>query len=269
MIDESRRPAPPLMARLVLYLIVLALYIPLGCVVFGAFRGLDREFTIEWFKQVASDNVMLEALWNSLFVGFCASGISTVLGAAAAVAIHRGNFLGRRVLEGLSYISLVLPEIVFALALLSWFYLLSIPLGLTTVVLAHVTFSISYVILTVGSRLAGFDPSLDDAARDLGASEWLILWKITLPLLGPSIVASFLLSFLLSFDDFLITFFVNGVGSDTLPVKLYAFMKIGITPKLNALATLMWVLTAVLLLISFKSQSVKGNLQGSRESGAQ
>ena len=182
------------------------------------------------------------------------------------MAIHRGNFLGRRLLEGLSYVSLVLPEIVFALALLSWFFLLSIPLGLTTVILAHVTFSISYVILTVGSRLAGFDPSLDDAARDLGASEVQILWKVTLPLLGPSMVASFLLSFLLSFDDFLITFFVNGVGSDTLPVKLYSYMKMGITPKLNALATLMWFLTAVILLVSFNSPAFRNTLRGDRSS---
>jgi spermidine/putrescine transport system permease protein len=262
---ERRRPKPPFFARGVLYLVILALYVPLICVVYGAFRGADHEWTLDWFSQVIRDSVMLDALWNSLVVGCCASTLATILGSAAAIAIHRGNFVGRRLLEGLSYVSLVLPEIVFALALLSWFYLLSIPLGLTTVIMAHVTFSISYVILTVGSRLAGFDPSLDDAARDLGASEWQILWKVTLPLLGQSIVASFLLSFLLSFDDFLITFFVNGVGTDTLPVKLYAFMKLGITPKLNALATLMWALTAVILFISFSSPSFRNTLSGERD----
>ncbi len=259
--NERVRPAPPNFARATFFFIVLMLYVPLICVVAGAFRGTSDGIFV-WFEQVFEDQVLLEALLNSLIVGVCASVGATVLGGAAAIAIYRGGFWGLRLLEGLSYVSLVLPEIVFALALLSWFFVLTIPLGLLTVIFAHITFSISYVILTVGSRLAGFDRSLDDAARDLGASEWQIMYKITLPLLGPSLFASFLLSFLLSFDDFLITFFVNGAGSDTLPVKLYGFMKIGITPKLNALATVMWGITAIVLYVSFKSPAFKGTLKG-------
>jgi len=263
--NERRRPKPPNAVRLVLLGILIALYVPLICVVAGAFRQTEGTGVFNWFGEVLGDDVMLEALWNSILVGLCASLGATVLGAGAAIAIHRGRFWGRPLLEILSYVSLVLPEIVFALALLSWFFVLNIPLGLPTVIMAHITFSISYVILTVGSRLASFDPSLDDAARDLGASELQVLWKITLPILGPSLVASFLLSFLLSFDDFLITFFVNGVGSDTLPVKLYAFMKIGITPKLNALATMMWALTALVLFVSFRSPAFRGSLKGETE----
>lgn len=264
--DERRRPKPPSFVRWVLFGILVALYVPLICVVVGAFRQTAGSGVFNWFNEVLHDGSLLDALWNSIEVGFCASLGATILGAGAAIAIHRGRFWGRPLLEILSYVSLVLPEIVFALALLSWFFVLSVPLGLSTVIMAHITFSISYVILTIGSRLASFDPSLDDAARDLGASEVQILWKVTLPILGPSLIASFLLSFLLSFDDFLITFFVNGVGSDTLPVKLYAFMKIGITPKLNALATMMWALTAVVLFVSFRSPAFKGTLKGDVES---
>jgi spermidine/putrescine transport system permease protein len=263
--SERHRPKPPHIVRFVLAVILIALYVPLICVVAGAFRQTEGLGAFNWFQEVLQDDVLLAALWNSITVGLCASLGATVLGAGAAIAIYRGRFWGRPLLEILSYVSLVLPEIVFALALLSWFFVLNIPLGLPTVIMAHITFSISYVILTVGSRLASFDPSLDDAARDLGASELQILWKVTLPILGPSLVASFLLSFLLSFDDFLITFFVNGVGSDTLPVKLYGFMKIGITPKLNALATIMWALTALVLFVSFRSPAFRGSLKGETE----
>jgi spermidine/putrescine transport system permease protein len=259
--NERPRPRAPGFSRVVLLGIFLLLYVPLLCVVAGAFEGAEHGLSIEWFSQVFNDDVLLSALGNSLLVGFCASVLATIIGAGAAIAIHRNHFKGRKLLEALSYISLVLPEIVFALALLSWFFVLELPLGLFTVILAHVTFSISYVILTVGSRLATLDRSLDDAARDLGASEWLILGKITLPILAPSLVASFLLSFLLSFDDFLITFFVNGVGSDTLPIKLYGFIKMGITPRLNALATIMWAITGVVLFFSLRSSAFRGTLK--------
>lgn len=228
----------------------------------GAFRVRADQSLFEWFDQVLQDQTLLEALWNSVVVGVSSSLGATLLGAGAAIAIYRRGFRERRLLKGLSYVSLVLPEIVFALALLSWFFLLNFQLSLVTVIIAHITFSISYVILTVGSRLATMDPSLDDAARDLGTPEWMILWKITVPLLRPSLLSSFFLSFLLSFDDFLITFFVNGVGSDTLPVKLYSFMKLGITPKLNALATLMWVITAFILFVAMKSPAFRGAFRG-------
>jgi spermidine/putrescine transport system permease protein len=261
-LGERPRPRAPYFTKLVLRLVLLGLYVPLLCVVIGAFIVAPDQSLFAWFAQVFQDDALLEALWNSVTVGVSASIIATALGAGAAIAIHRGSFRGRRLLEGLSYISLVLPEIVFALALLSWFTIMSLHLSLVTVIIAHVTFSISYVILTVGSRLASLDGSLDDAARDLGASESKILLKVTLPLLGPSLMSAFFLSFLLSFDDFLITFFVNGVGSDTLPVKLYAFMKMGITPKLNALATLMWGITALILVVGMKSPVFKSALRG-------
>lgn len=264
--EERRRPAAPFFARAVLLMVVCALYVPLLCVAISSFRGVGT-WGFQWYQQVFADSTLIEAMGNSLIVALVSSAIATALGSGAAIAIAQGGFRGRRVLEAAGYISLILPEIVFALSLLAWFAILRMTLGLGTVILAHVTFSISYVILTVGARLATMDPALEDAARDLGASEWRILSRITLPLLKPSLFASFLLCFLLSFDDFLITFFVNGAGSETLPVKLYATMKTGLTPKLNALASLMWFASAFILILAFRSKTFKTLLKTTGEQG--
>jgi spermidine/putrescine transport system permease protein len=255
-VSEKSRPRAPLFARSALWIALLALYVPLTGLLIGAFRdktGETATWTLRWFQEVFSDSTLMESLFNSVIIALSSSLLATAIGGAAAIALHQGGFFGKRFLQGLSFVSLILPEIVFSLALLSWFFLLKLVLGPTTVVLAHVTFSLSYVILTVGARLASFDRSLEDAARDLGAGEFQILFRVTLPLLKPALFAAFLLSFLLSFDDFLITFFVNGVGYDTLPVKLYSSMKTGLTPKLNALATLMWLASAAVLTFAFRS----------------
>lgn len=264
--NERRRPRAPWFARFTFVLVLVALYLPLFCVLFKAFSDSMGGFTTNWFSAVFQDSALIQALVNSLIVGLGASAIATVFGTCAALALWKGGFMGRRVLQGLSYTSLILPEIVFALALLAWFSLLKLTLGLVTVTLAHVTFSLSYVILTVGARLATVDRSLEDAARDLGASEWGVIGKVILPLLTPSLMGAYLLSFLLSFDDFLITFFVNGVGSDTLPVKLYASLKTGLTPKLNAMAALMWLGSGLILALAFRSAAFRDVLKAG-ESG--
>lgn len=250
--NERPRPSAPWFAKLALAVVAAILYMPLVSVLGGAFSGLDGRGIFFWFGEVFADGALFKALWNSILVGVSAAALATAIGAAAAIALHRGRFFGRALVRLGGSISLVLPEIVFALALLSLFSVIGLGLSLFTVIIAHVTFSLSYVLLTVGARLAGSDASLEDAARDLGASEAKVLWTVTLPLLRPALGAAFLLSFLLSFDDFLITFFVNGVGTDTLPVKLYTSMKTGLTPKLNALATLMWAVTGAILLFAFR-----------------
>ena len=150
-------------------------------------------------------------------------------------------------------LSLVFPEIVFALSLLALFFILGFRLGLETVILAHISFALPYVMLTVGARVASLDQLIDDSAYDLGANDWQILTKIHLPLLAPAIVSGFFLSFLISFDDFLITFFVNGIGSDTLPIKLYTSMKSGITPQLNALATINFLASSIFVFVLLRS----------------
>lgn len=263
--SERARPRSPWFAVATLVLVLAGLYLPLVGLLSGAFLQKTAEgwqWTLQWFAAVFADEGLIYGFENSIIVAVATASLATVLGTGAAIALHRGGFWGRRALQGLSTVSLILPEIVFALALLSWFFILHLSLGLATVIIAHVTFSLSYVILTVGARLGTMDISLEDAARDLGAGEWEILWRVTLPLLKPALGAGFLLSFLLSFDDFLITFFVNGVGSDTLPLKLYSSMKMGLTPKLNALASLMWALSSVILILGFRSVAFRDVLKG-------
>lgn len=257
---EKHRPPAPLWTRILLWAVLIILYLPLFVMLTGALyvpvEGVYR-FTLRWFVEVLQDPELMNALWNSVIVAVSNSVISTLIGALGAIALFRSRSRAKFLLESLSTLSLIFPEIVFALSLLSWFFILTFDLGLGTVIIAHITFSLSYVLLTVSGRLATLDLSFEDAARDLGASELQILRKVTLPLLKPALIAGFMLSFLLSFDDFLITYFVNGVGSDTLPVKLYTAMKTGVSPKLNALSSLMFLFTVLVLGLFFRSPAFR------------
>jgi spermidine/putrescine transport system permease protein len=253
---ERRRPLAPWPARILLWLMLALLYVPILVMLIGSVFD-SGHITLKWFEQVFADEALMGALGNSLVVALSASVLSTLLGTFAAIGIFRRKSKMRLAVEGLSLVSLIFPEIVFALSLLSWFFVLGLELGLTTVVIAHVSFSLSYVMMTVSARLANMDESLEDAARDLGASEWVLIRSVLLPLLKPAIFGGFILSFLLSFDDFLITYFVNGVGQDTLPVKLYAAMKMGVSPKLHALSSLMFLFTCVLLWILMRGRILK------------
>lgn len=255
--EEVTRPPAPRWALSVLVLVSLLLYFPLAVMAIGAFHVGD-EWGFTHFVKVFRNQAWIDATLRSLWVGLAASAGSMILGAGAALAMERP---GRRLLPILLALAMVVPEIVFALVLLTWFAWLFIPLSLVTVIAAHVTFCMSFSFLIVRGRLQKLDPSLFEAAADLGAGPLQILLKIKIPLLVPSLVASFFISFLLSFDDFLISFFVNGVGSDTLPIKLYTSMKMGMTPELNALATLLAILSGLGLTLVFQSRTIQGILR--------
>lgn len=262
--SERRRPAAPIWAKVVLYATLLALYLPTVVMFINSFLVTQPfsdtatlTFTFDWYRAVFNDQELMRALARSLLVGLGAACVATCIGGLASVAVLRSTFKFSVGLEKLTYLSLVLPELVFALSLLTWFYILHIQLSLVTVMIAHITFSLSFVMMTVNGRLVTIDRSLEDAARDLGASEWQIFFKIIAPILMPAFISGFLLSFLLSFDDFLITFFTIGMGMDTLPIKLYASMKSGLTPKLSALATLMFMMTLTLITILIKVRGMR------------
>jgi spermidine/putrescine transport system permease protein len=250
--QEKLRPTAPLWTKLFLITTLFALFLPLLIMLINSFStGLNTtqefEFTADWYRAILSDENLLDALYRSVLVAAVSSLIATAIGTMAALSTMRAQSRLTSLLSKLSYVSLVVPELVFALSLLSWFFILSFSLSLLTVIIAHVTFSVTFVILTISARLSILDPAMEDAARDLGASESHILRKITLPLLMPAIASAFTLAFLLSFDDFLITFYTSGVGADTLPIKLYAAMKMGLSPKISALASLMFAGSLVLL----------------------
>lgn len=248
---EKLKPKAPVICFIILALVLLALYFPLAMMFLGSFIKAG-EWTLAWYNDVFLDAVLGEALLRSLIIAILNGFVATIMGTLVAISVQRTGFKFKRLTEFFSLLSLVVPELVFALSLLSWFFILKFELSLITVMIAHVTFSISFVVFTVNARLNQMDFSLDEAAEDLGALPWQVLYKVTLPLLKPALGAAFLLSFLLSFDDFLITFFTSGVGSDTLPVKLYTAMRMGSSPKLNALACLMIFFSSGILFVMTK-----------------
>jgi spermidine/putrescine transport system permease protein len=260
---DTLRPRSPWIAKLITLGAFLLLYVPLLALVVYSFLGPTAGpgsplgWTSMWYGRILHNQLVLDAFNISLYVGVWSTLISTLIGTMAALAIERMRFPGRKAFDAFVHVPLIMPEIVLGLALLIWFVALKITLGTVSIILAHVTFSVSYVIITVKARLAGFDDSLEEAARDLGASPWQTFWKVTFPLIWPGILSGALMAFTLSFDDFLITFFTAGVGSDTLPLKIYAMIKFGVSPEINALSTLMLGATLILVVIFFKPSKTK------------
>ena len=254
--NERARPSAPAWCHAFLFVVILALFIPVIAMVVGSFYS-EGALTLKWYQAVFQDRTIIEALYRSLMLGVFSSVVSTLLGLTAAISIQKSKLKWVWLIESFSVLSLVLPELVFALALLSWFVLIGFQLSLVTVIIAHVTFSLSFSLFIISSRLVQLDAAMDDAAQDLGATELQTLLRVTIPLLKPAIGASLLICFLLSFDDFLISYFVSGVGADTLPIKLYSSMKMGHTPKLNALSSLMLFFSLGSLILLFRLKSIR------------
>lgn len=204
-------------------------------------------FTVEWYRHLGERADILRALETSLIVGAASTLIATILGTLIALALARHPFRGRRLYEGLLYLPIVTPEIVVGISLLVFFAALKVPLGLLTITIAHVAFSLPFVAVVVLARLQVMDRSLEEAALSLGADELTAFRRVTLPQLWPGIVAASLLAFTLSFDDFVITFFVSGVGSTTLPLLVYSMVRRSIEPTVNAISTIILVVTTALV----------------------
>jgi spermidine/putrescine transport system permease protein len=228
------------------------LYVPLIIVVVYSFNNsrLNAEwvgFTLDWYRQLFSDADMLAAAVNSLIIGLTASVVSTILGTMAGVAMYRHK---TRLLPILVLTPIAIPEILMGVSLLIFFVLVSFTLGLVSVALAHITFCIGFVAIVVRARLAGMDESLTEAARDCGATPWNAFRYVTLPLIMPGVIAGALMAFTLSIDDFVITFFTAGAGTVTLPLAIYSMIKIAVTPEVNAVSTLLMLLTLVLIVVA-------------------
>ncbi len=237
------------------------------------FNAIWRGFTLDWYRSLFSDVRTLgiassssagiwTALNNSLLIATISTLLATVLGTAIALALERFHFPGRKAVETLLFLPIIMPEITIGISLLVFFTLvfrilenltgIRLNLGLPTVIIGHVTFNISFVTITVRARLAELDPILEQAAFDLGANEWRTFWRITLPLIWPSVFSGALLAFTLSLDDFVVTFFTTGVGSMTLPLFVYGMIKFAVTPAINALSTLMLLASLLLVLSSLR-----------------
>jgi spermidine/putrescine transport system permease protein len=204
-------------------------------------------FSLDWYVKLFSNYAMGQALKNSLIVTFTSTAIATVIGTMVAVAMERYGFRAKTAVDGALFLPIIIPDIAMAIMLLVFFVLVGMKLGLTTIIIAHVAFNISFVAIIVRARMASINPDLAEAARDLYANEWREFWRVTFPQLLPGIIAGALFAFVLSFDDYVITFFVSGPGSTTLPVRIYGMVRRGITPETNAVSSLM--LLASLLLV--------------------
>lgn len=243
---------------------------------FNDSRGVSvwRGFTTRWYENIFnntlgtdrsfSTDLMLDAFRVSIIVSITATIIATIIGTLAALALSRTQFPGKRLLGGTLYLPIVIPEITQGISLLVFFNAIfqffermtgiGLQRGFATVIIAHVAFNISYVTFVVQARLANMNPRLEEAARDLGANEWRTFWRVTFPLLFPGILAGALLAFTLSLDDYVVTFFTKGAGTSTLTIFVYGLLKTTVTPEINAISTIMLVLSTLLIGISLAIQ---------------
>jgi spermidine/putrescine transport system permease protein len=237
------------------------LYLPIVTLMVFSFNNsragvVWKGFTLNWYRKLFQDTSIMLALENSLFIAVMTTVIATVIGTMAALAMYKYQFRGKLVWDSLIYMPVIIPEIVMGVSLLAFFAFLKITLGIATITIAHIAFCVSYVIIVVRARLHGFDRSLEEASMDLGANRFQTFFHVTLPLIAPGVISGALLCFTLSLDDFVITFFTQGPGSTTLSVKIYSMVKFGITPVINAVSTLLLILTAiaVILLTKFEQE---------------
>lgn len=231
------------------------LYLPIVILIVNAFNsnryGLKWDgFTVQWFSAMAGNSGLMEALGHSLTIAFCAATLATLIGALAATAFNRYRFPGRRMLQTTLMTLMMAPDIILAISLLVLFVVIGISLGFWSLLFAHITFCLPFTMITVSARMQGFDPHLLDAARDLGATEGQLLYRVVLPILRPALLSSWLLAFTLSLDDVIVSSFVTGPSYDVLPLKIFSMVKVGVKPEVNALAAIMVGLSLVLVLLS-------------------
>lgn len=249
-----------------LALVLILIYLPIVLVILYSFNeskisSVWSGFSLKWYEELFSDKALFEALWNSIVLGLASSCAAAVIGTLGAVGFTRVKARTKGAMEYLSMLPMMTPEIILAMVFMAFFSLLGLPFGMTTLIIAHTAFCIPYIYMLVKARLVGLDPSLAEAARDLGAGEVRVFFDITLPLITPAIASGMLLSFAMSFDDVIISLFVTGVGVNTLPIKVYTALKTGVTPEINALCTLMLAVTILLVIISGVIGRMRGGAQ--------
>lgn len=244
----KKRAAAFSFSRTVLALTLLFLFIPLFFIVIYSFNeGKSAEFTrpsLIWYRKLLFESGDLwSALLNSVIVALTSAAVSTVLGTAAAVGVNWYHFRGRQFIQTLTYLPMVLPEVIVGISMLIFFSGIRMPLGLFSIFAAHTTFCLPFVFLMVSARLDEFDYSIIEAAHDLGATEYQTMTKVVIPAIMPGILSGFMMAVTMSLEDFVITFFVSGPGSTTLPLYVYSMIRFGVSPVINALSCVMIFVT--------------------------
>jgi len=246
-------------------LFFLFIYLPIILIAVYSFNSnpinmmVWKDFTFDWYRTifglsaavtedtmyVESTDQLIRALENSLIVALTTTTIATVLGTATAIALHRFRFRLRQFYQGIMFLPMLMPDIVLGIALLIFFVGSGIKLSVVTIIIGHCTFLISYVFIVVSARLSGMDNALEEASADLGANEWITFRRVTLPLIMPGVIGGALLAFIISMDDLVITYFIAGVDSTTLPLFIYGMVRRGVKPEINAIASLILLFSFV------------------------
>ena len=241
--------------NLCIFLVFSFLFLPILVIILFSFNTSSLNivfegFTFDWYKELFNNKTLLEALYNTLIVAFVSTIISTIIGTISAYALKKYNFPFKNIILELLYIPIVIPEIVLGISLLAIYTLLKLELGLFTLILAHICFSIPFVIINLRRVLDNMDPNIEKAASDLGASKLKIFFYVVIPTILPGILSGAQLALTLSLDDVVISYFTAGPGSNTLPLHVYSIIKTGVTPDVNALITIMLLFVFVILTIS-------------------
>ncbi len=242
------------------------LYLPIVLLIIFSFNEsrlvtVWAGFSTKWYVEMLNNEGLLNAAWVTVRVAFVSASIATVLGTLAAIVLVRiGRFPGRTLFSGMVYAPLVMPEVIMGLAMLLLFVAIGFDRGFWTVTIAHITFSMCYVAVVVQSRLIGFDQSLEEAAMDLGCTPARTFFAVTLPIIMPAVISGWVLAFTLSLDDLVIASFATGPGATTLPMKIYSQVRLGVTPEINAVCTILIALVTVGVImasLSMKRQEVR------------
>ena len=243
------------LAKSYLSLIYLLLYLPIIVLVVMSFNESKTGynwggFSLKWYESLFNNQAMLDAFWHSIVLGLVAATVSTLIGTLTAMALHRYNFRGKGVLNGLLFVLMMSPEIVLAISLLTLFLLIGLQLWFVSLLLAHITFCLPFVVITVFARLSSLDEKLMEAARDLGASESTMVRTVLIPVILPAVMAGWLLAFTLSLDDVVVSTFVTGPSYEILPLRIYSMVRVGLKPEVNAIGALLLAASLVLVIIS-------------------
>lgn len=254
------------LGRLFVGLLLGFLYLPIVIMALMSFNAspfyqLPMEWTTGWYSEFSRNEQLISAMWNSLGIAVATTLIATVLGTMAALALFRFDFYGKRLLEVLLFPPIAIPWLITGTAMLIFFFAVGIGRGLHAILLGHVALALPYVVVVVSARLRSFAPELEEAARSLGANSWQVTTRVTLPWIMPGMIAGALFAFAVSFDQFVVSYFLSTPGSTTLPVEIYAAIRKGFTPEINAASTIIIVVSMALMLLAARFFSFGGEKQ--------
>lgn len=236
------------------------LYIPIIVVIVFSFNASKRNitfdgFTFDWYAKMINNEQLMKAFYNTLIVAAASTAISVIIGTLCAVGLYKFEFKLKQLISDSLYIPIVIPELVMGIGLLMFFSALNMPMNIYTLIISHVTFSMPFVVITVRARIAGFDKSIEEAARDLGANEFRTFMRVTLPMIAPGVISGGMLALTMSLDDVVVSYFTAGPDSQTLPLKILGMVKKGVSPDVNALSALMILGTVLVMALSQVIQS--------------